>query len=177
MRKINLFAVLLLAAAPLAANAADGTISFTGKVTAKTCEINAGSSKDFTVPLPPVGTTALKAAGDVAGRTAFSINLTNCSAGKVATYFEPGATVDSSTGNLVNTLSGSTSASNVQLQLLTANGSVVKVSGTGTLQAGTWTDVADKGAAKLDYAAQYFATGQSTAGDVASSVKYTIIYN
>ncbi|MBK0012739.1 fimbrial protein [Stenotrophomonas sp. S41] len=175
MRKINLFAVLLLAAAPLAANAADGTITFTGKVNAKTCEINAGSSKDFTVNLPPVGTTALKTAGDVAGRTAFSINLTNCSAGKVATYFEPGVTVDSSTGNLVNTATGG--ASNVQLQLLTANGSVVKVSGTGTLQAGTWTDVADKGAAKLDYAAQYFATGQSTAGDVASSVKYTIIYN
>lgn len=176
MRKINLFAVLLLAAAPLAANAADGTITFTGKVTAKTCEINTGSTKDFTVALPPVGVTALKNAGDVAGRTGFSINLTNCSAaGKVATYFEPGVTVDASTGNLVNNVSGG--AGNVQLQLLTANGTVLPVRASGTLQAGSWTDVTLNGSAKLDYAAQYYALGQSTAGDVGSSVKYTIIYN
>ena len=33
MHKINIIAALMLAAAPLAANAADGTITFNGKVT------------------------------------------------------------------------------------------------------------------------------------------------
>jgi len=50
--------------------------------------------KDFTVTLPTVSKQTLAAAGNVAGRTPFQIKLANCSEGKVATYFEPGATVD-----------------------------------------------------------------------------------
>lgn len=45
MHKINLIAALMLAAAPLAANAADGTITFNGKVTDKTCTISTPASK------------------------------------------------------------------------------------------------------------------------------------
>ena len=59
--------------------------------------------KILTINLPTVSSQTLKNAGDVAGRTPFQINLTNCSsAGKVATYFEPGATVDFNTGRLLN---------------------------------------------------------------------------
>ncbi len=44
----------------------------------------------------------LAVVGDVAGRTPFQINLANRLQGKVATYFEPGATVDFNTGRLLN---------------------------------------------------------------------------
>ena len=54
MHKINLIAALMLAAAPLAANAADGTITFNGKVTDKTCTISTPGGKDFAVTLPTV---------------------------------------------------------------------------------------------------------------------------
>ena len=49
MHKINLIAALMLAAAPLAANAADGTITFNGKVTDKTCTISTPGGEDFAV--------------------------------------------------------------------------------------------------------------------------------
>ncbi|MFI3487862.1 fimbrial protein, partial [Klebsiella pneumoniae] len=93
MHKINLIAALMLAAAPLA---------FTGKVTDKTCTISTPGGKDFAVNLPTVSKNTLAAAGNVAGRTPFAINLTKCSAGNVATYFEPGSTVDFNTGRLLN---------------------------------------------------------------------------
>ena len=84
------------------AQAADGTITINGLVTDKTCDIVTPAGKDFTVTLPTVSKQTLAAAGNVAGRTPFQIKLANCSEGKVATYFEPGATVDFNTGRLLN---------------------------------------------------------------------------
>ena len=72
MHKINIIAALMLAAAPLAANAADGTITFNGKVTDKTCTISTPGGKDFSVNLPTVSKNTLAAAGNVAGRTPVS---------------------------------------------------------------------------------------------------------
>ncbi|MBL2545168.1 type 1 fimbrial protein, partial [Klebsiella pneumoniae] len=69
MHKINIIAALMLAAAPLAANAADGTITFNGKVTDKTCTISTPGGKDFAVTLPTVSKNTLATAGAVAGRT------------------------------------------------------------------------------------------------------------
>jgi major type 1 subunit fimbrin (pilin) len=179
MRKINLFAVLLLAAAPLAANAADGTITFTGKVTDKTCTISTPGGKDFAVSLPNVSKSTLTAVGSVAGRTPFTINLSKCSAGNVATYFEPGSTVDFNTGRLNNQTS-TNGATNVQLQLLGSNNAFlpVKAAGTGLAQDNSqWVTVAGDGTANLSYYAEYYSLGAATPGEVTSSVKYTIIYN
>ena len=179
MRKMNLFAVLLLAAAPVAAHAADGTINFTGKITDKTCTISTPGGKDFAVNLPTVSKNTLATAGAVAGRTPFAINLSKCSAGNVATYFEPGSTVDFNSGRLVNQASAN-AATNVQLQLLGSNNTFlpIKAAGTGLAQDNSqWVTVAGDGTANLNYYAEYYATAAATPGDVTSSVKYTIIYN
>jgi len=179
MRKMNLFAVLLLAAAPVAAHAADGTINFTGKITDKTCTISTPGGKDFAVNLPTVSKNTLAVAGAVAGRTPFAINLTKCSAGNVATYFEPGATVDFNSGRL-NNQAAANAAGNVQLQLLGANNQFLPIKAAGTNQAqdnSQWVTVDADGSANLNYAAEYYATAATTPGEVASSVKYTIIYN
>jgi len=180
MRKLSL-AILLIAAAPLA-NAADGTISFTGKVTDKTCTIATTGGGNFAVNLPTVSKSSLATAGAVAGRTPFSISLTQCTAGNVATYFEPGSTVDSGTGRLNNqTTSGASGgASNVQLQLLGDNAQFlpIKAAGAGQPQSNSqWATVGANGAANLTYYVEYIATGAATAGDVTSNIKYTIIYN
>ncbi|MDT3501605.1 fimbrial protein [Stenotrophomonas maltophilia] len=181
MHKINIIAALMLAAAPLAANAADGTITFNGKVTDKTCTISTPGGKDFAVTLPTVSKNTLATAGAVAGRTPFAINLTKCSAGNVATYFEPGSTVDFNSGRLINQASAN-AAGNVQLQLqlLGSNNQFlpVKAAGTGLAQDNSqWVTVATDGTANLNYYAEYYATAAATPGDVTSSVKYTIIYN
>ncbi|MFH4337526.1 fimbrial protein, partial [Acinetobacter baumannii] len=97
MKKLALIAALSVVGIANA-QAADGTITINGLVTDKTCDIVTPAGKDFTVTLPTVSKQTLAVAGDVAGRTPFQINLANCSQGKVATYFEPGATVDFNTG-------------------------------------------------------------------------------
>ena len=172
-----LIAIPLLALATSTAFAADGTITINGQVTDKTCTVNAGGNKDFTVTLPTVSKQVLAAAGDTAGRTPFTINLTGCTAGsKVATYFEPGATVDFNTGRLNNATG---TATNVQVQLLGSENTVIPVlaAGAGGIQANSQlVDVSGGGAADLNYYAQYYATGASTPGSVATTVKYTIIY-
>ncbi|HEL2958787.1 TPA: type 1 fimbrial protein [Stenotrophomonas maltophilia] len=179
MHKIKVIAVLMLAAAPLVATAADGTITFTGRVTDKTCTISTPGGRDFAVALPTVSRSTLAAAGAVAGRTPFAINLTQCSTGNVATYFEPGSTVDFNTGRLVNQ-AATGAATNVQLQLLGSNSLFlpVRAAGTGLAQTNSqWVTVAADGSANLSYFAEYYATAAATPGDVTSSVNYTIIYN
>ena len=180
MHKKYIFALLSLAAVPVGANAADGTITFTGRVTDKTCTISTPGGRNFAVSLPTVSRSTLAAAGNVAGRTPFAINLTGCSAGNVATYFEPGPTVDFNTGRLVNQTSAN-GAANVQLQLLGSNNQFlpIQAAGVGQPQANSqWVTVpADGGSANLNYYAEYYATGVATAGSVTSSVNYTIIYN
>lgn len=175
MKKI-LLAVSLAVLATSSAFAADGTITINGMVTDKTCSINAGGSKDFTVTLPTVSQQVLANAGDVAGRTPFTISLTDCSAGKVATYFEPGSTVDFNTGRLNNATGA---ADNVQVQLLGSNNLAIPVLAAGANGVQTnsqWVDVVAAGAADLNYYAEYYATGASTPGNVATSIKYTIVY-
>ncbi|MEN5208597.1 fimbrial protein [Stenotrophomonas terrae] len=179
MRNVNIMAVLVLAAVPLIASAADGTITFNGEITDKTCTVSTPQGNDFTVTLPTVGASALAASGQVAGRTPFSINLTQCDAGNVAAYFEPGATIDASSGRLNNTAAANP-ATNVQLQLLGSTNDVLPVTaaGAGQVQAGSqWVTVAADGSANLNYAVEYYAQGVATPGEVTSSVKYTIIYN
>ncbi|OXL18921.1 fimbrial protein [Psychrobacter sp. DAB_AL32B] len=175
MKRISLALLTILATSSVFA--ADGTITINGQVTDKTCTINQSASKDFTVTLPTVSTSVLANTGDVAGRTPFTINLTGCTAGsKVATYFEPGTTVDFKTGHLNNATG---TAKNVQVQLLGSNNLVIPVLAAGA--GGTQTnsqlvDVSGTGSADLNYYAQYYATDASVAGSVATSVKYTIVY-
>ena len=177
MKKIIL-AVSALVLGTAAAHAADGTITITGKVTDKTCTINANAAKDFTVALPTVSTSSLPAVGATAGRTPFTIKLTQCSVGNVATYFEPGSTVDFGSGNLLNAVATG-NATNVQVQLLGDNNLPIKIqSSGGTTQTNSQTvNVAQaNGSADLNYYAQYYATGAASTGNVSTSVKYTIIY-
>lgn len=156
-----------------AAHAADGTITITGQITDRTCTVD-NKSKDLAVVLPTVSAASL-AAGQTAGRTPFTINLTGCSEGKVATYFEPGTSVDFNSGRL-NNVSGD--AKNVQIQLLGDNNEFIPVLGkaVGTQLNSQEVNVTAGGSAALNYYAEYYAQDKTTAGDVKTSVKYTIIY-
>ncbi len=81
------------------AMAYDGTITFTGKVVAQTCNVTTGNDGNFTVTLPTVSNKALATPGETTGLTPFSINLTGCTstvdgAGHVKAFFEPGSSTD-----------------------------------------------------------------------------------
>ena len=172
MKKIIL-AASALALGSVAAHAADGTVTINGMVTDQTCKVSAGS-KDITVTLPTVGVGSLATTGTTAGRTPFTINLENCKAGEVSAFFETGGNVDAASGRLNNT----GDASNVQVQLLSDSSVVIPVLANAT-QADVTTKATvenDGDSAALNYYAEYYATGAATAGNVATSVQYTINY-
>ena len=181
-------------ALPLTGQASDGTITFTGAVTASTCtlSINGGSNAGTaTVALPTVDRAALTGtgAGTTAAGTFFSVGVTGCSGvadigsgtpvapTSVAIYFEAGPNVDEATGGLINTVAGS----NVEVNLYNASGSTVVGS---QIQPGTPTHQP----AALTIAAggtQWFYAGYSTAGAgiaatagaVSTSITYSLVYN
>ncbi|RKU05033.1 fimbrial protein [Burkholderia sp. Nafp2/4-1b] len=171
--------VLLAAGAAFssAAHATDGTVNFHGKIVSSTCSVEGGS--DFTVPLPPVSTTALADAGSVAGRSAFSLSLKGCTVGdnnpvKVGVMFENGTNVDQSSGRLTID-AGDKAATGVQINVLDAQQKLIPIGA----QTGASTQLADidaSGNAKLNYFAEYYASGAVKAGDVASRVEYSLIY-
>ncbi len=176
MNKISIAAVIALATAALApaAQAADGTIEFTGAVTSVTCVIN-GGTKDLTVVLPTVSTDALAVAGSEAGRTPFTIELTGCDpgTGKVSTFFESDDHVDMLTGNL-NVDDGG--ATKVQIGLLNDAHEKIKVGATVGQQNSQQVTVSTGGEATLNYYAQYESLGETTSGEVKSRVRYSISY-
>jgi major type 1 subunit fimbrin (pilin) len=187
-------------ALPLASQASDGTITFTGAVTASTCtlSVNGGANAGTaTVALPTVDTASLTAAGaatSTAAGTFFSVGVTGCTAAHdlgapspggtapthVQIYFEAGPTVDQATGGLINTTG--VGFSNVEVKLYNASGSTVVgtqiMPGTGTNQPTAL--VLTAGGTQWFYAG-YSTSGAgaagATAGAVNTQVTYSLIYN
>lgn len=161
-----------------AANAADGSINFNGSLMAQTCTITVEgkiSPAAATVTLPTVSTSLLNAPGKTAGRTNFEIELSNClgAATNAVAYFEIGDDVDSASGQLYNR----GDAANVRLQLRdnTVAGGVIKAGDSSQLTSSTRVPISS-GSAVLPYAVEYIATGVAIAGNVTSSVTYSINY-
>jgi major type 1 subunit fimbrin (pilin) len=178
--KTRLISAAILTSAALSSQfafAADGTITINGQVTAQTCTINGNGSgsNNFTVTLPTVSTSALATAGQKAGATPFNIALTACTpaSGNVHTYFEPGPTVDTSTGNLIVTTGG---AQNVEIGLANGDFSAIALGAADASQNSQAVAISTGGTATLPYYAQYIATGAATAGAANSSVMYTLVY-
>lgn len=169
--KKALLAATLVAAGTFAftAQAASGTIAISGKVLADTCTVLVNGGK--TVALPTVMTGALSTAGDVAGATDFDVKLTGCDANATsATMVFNGSNIDSTSGNLTNTVVGGSSA---QIQLL-EGASVINTS-TGDNAPVIPVDTA--GAGSVTMTAQYVAVGAAaSAGLVQSSVDFTLTY-
>ncbi len=176
----KIISALLIAAAATASQGAfavDGTITFTGNITAQTCTINGNGSgsNNFTVPLSSVSTSSLTTAGQYANRTPFTIALTACTpaSGNVHTYFEAGPTVDTATGNLILASGGAT---NVEIGLLNSDYSAITIGAADASQNSKSVAISSAGAATLKYWAQYVATGVATAGAANSSVMYSLVY-
>lgn len=161
--------------APSVSHAANGEITFTGTIKAQTCKISGNNSgnPNFTVALPPVSITALDQGGKSAGRTPFTISLTNCSpaTGNVYTHFEPGDTINTASGNLIN---AEGTATPIEVNILNADTSFIKL---GQANENSKPVALQNGAATLAYFAQYVAVGgPATAGSVKTSVMYSIAY-
>jgi major type 1 subunit fimbrin (pilin) len=182
-------------ALPLSSQASDGTLTFTGAVTANSCTltVNGVAGADATIALPTVDTAALSnsAPRTTAAGTFFSIAVSACTAltdiggttapASVQIYFEAGPNVDQATGGLINKAA---SGSNVEVNLFNATSATVVgqqiIPGTG-MGAGTHQPaVQPVGSLGTQwFYAQYSTAGagaQATAGAVSTSITYSLIY-
>ena len=183
MNKTLLFAAIAaaavsLAAIPTTAAASDGTVNFTGSVLAQTCTVNGNATGNPVVgdlALPQVQAAQLVASGAIAGATPFTIVINGCDSAlsTVATQFS-GSNINTATGNLKNTAAGG--ATNVELQLLNSDSSVINLRGATAAAQGSKPATLVAGAATLGYIAQYRSLGSASAGAVASNVTFTMIY-
>lgn len=167
--KKSLLVLLVASSVSASVMAADGTITFNGEITDTTCNVTT-ASKNLTVDLPTVSTTALAAAGDTAGNTSFTLDLQNCSANgvNVAANFESLTNGDATNGNINPTQA----PAGVQIRLADAAGTQAKVNG---LPVGA--KQITNGSAQLEYQAFYFAkTPVTNAGQVVAQVNYTLVY-
>lgn len=180
-----------------------GTVTFFGKVVENTCKVKT-DSRNLTVTLNDVGKTHLTTRGNTAMPTPFTITLENCNvtttndkpkANKVGAYFYSWENVDKDNSyTLKNTHTGTDKANNVNIQLTEADGvTAISIVGKDTTDFTTQTQnpaiaatltnnhISNKtpispNDIKLHYSAQYYATGQSEAGKVQSSVNFEIAY-
>lgn len=178
---LSAFLIVGAATASQVAFAVDGTITFTGKVTAQTCTISGGTgtSADFTVTLPTVAASALSTAGATALNVPFRIALSDCTPAAGATvhaYFEPSSFIDSTTNNVKPDETVAGFATNVQIRLLNQQGEQILLGKADADQNSPTVTLRD-GKGTLNFAAQYYATGAATAGTVNTKLQYTLIYN
>ncbi|MGX5011148.1 fimbrial protein [Enterobacter asburiae] len=173
---LSVLAIAMSLPTAMVAAASVGTVTFKGNINSNTCAVavNNGTA-DATVNLPTVSNNLLNASGKTAGATNFTMALTGCStaataATSVRAYFESGANVNATTGNLKN----NGTATNVEVQLLNNAGTALKA-GDNSQRSAAGTSLTS-GAATLVYSAQYYATGVATAGTVDTSVTYSIDY-
>lgn len=175
MKKTLLFAavgpVAALVLTSSAAHAADGTLNFTGNITANTCVINA-SAPDLTIALGDVPASALATPGQRAGEAAFQMVLSGCTGGstKVAAKFESGI-VDAATGHLP--LDATSTARNVQVAVYDATDVDNKF---GQEPPASAYQTLSGGAATLNYNGWYVATGAATVGTANANATYTLSY-
>jgi major type 1 subunit fimbrin (pilin) len=178
---------------PPVGQASDGTITFTGAVTASTCTLSvngAANAGTATVALPIVDTAALTAgaATSTAAGTFFSIGVSGCVPASdiggnppthVQIYFEAGPAVDEATGGLINTTGAG--FSNVEVKLYNASGSTVVgtqiMPGTGTNQPTALTLTGGTQWFYAGYSTTGAAAGGATPGAVSTQVTYSLIYS
>ena len=174
--------LLFPALSQAASGTSGGTIDFTGKITASTCDSTVtGDGGENKVILPEVAVSSFT--GETAGRTSFDITLTGCTLTGdtgVSAYFEPDATnVDPATGHLNNT-DAAAAATGVSLQLVDGtSGNAIKAGDDSQISGNSYVTPipATDGKATIPYFVEYFKIGTDVAaGAVVGKVTYSLMY-
>nr|WP_318384190.1 fimbrial protein [uncultured Enterobacter sp.] len=175
MKKSLLVLALMASPGLVFAQTSNNTVRFTGEVADQTCSVDVnGSASQPVVLMPTVAASALKAANDVAGKTNFTINLTNCTAATedtlISTMFA--GTDVTAGGNMGN----AGTADNVEVQLVGTDSEAVDLSN-GMTEVPGITLAKGETSASQDLAVQYITEeGTATAGTVEASAQYAIHY-
>lgn len=170
--KIKFLTMALITLGTANLTVAAETITFVGTIEANTCTVDVGGTASPTVTLPTVGIGDLNAAGDTAGATSFTVNLSGCStiADDVAVRFAAHNPEGANLG-----VNASSTASNVAVQLLNGNAGGNPIVFSGGIGVSEQTTTSG-GTATVPLTAQYYATGATTAGSVTAVADYEVVY-
>ncbi|MFY0475201.1 fimbrial protein [Achromobacter marplatensis] len=141
------------------------------------CSVAPGSNQ-VTVQLPSISTLSLSGTGATAGRTSFSL-LLQCGDARTDVYIALTDANQPANTSSVLTLDASSSALNVGVNLLRADGGRVKLGPetAGLGSASQWFAGSMTGAGAIELSAEYVATGQPVvAGTVRASALFNLMY-
>ncbi|OAT28512.1 hypothetical protein M976_01805 [Buttiauxella ferragutiae ATCC 51602] len=162
-------AALALGGMVSVANAADGSVHFTGEITETACNVTNGAGKIIPVALGKVAKTSLATVAAKSSSVPFTIDLDNCPDTNANIRFS--GTADSVDKTLL-AIDSTSVASGVAIEIDSDTGQKIAMYAPSTdfkLAAGK---------NKLKYQASYVATNSAvTAGSVVATSQFTIIYN
>lgn len=170
MKKLAILTTFVSVFAMQNAFAADGTVSFNGKITATACKINSSSTN---VSMGTISTSAFgTSAGITAAAKAFNIVLTECPSGSNYINVRFDGTPDAANPSILALTPGTGVASNVGIALFESNGETLIPLNTNSAQKSI-----TSGTNTLPYVAKYMSTAASvTAGSADSTASFTIVY-
>lgn len=171
MKKLAIISTFISVLSLNNAYAADGMISFTGKITATACKVN--TSGGNSVPMGSISTTAFApGAGVTAAAKAFNIVLKECPSDSTTVNVRFDGTRDTSNSNILALTPGTDVASNVGIALYESDGSTLI-----PLNADSAQKTLVSGDNTLPYVAKYMSTASTVGAGKADAVAYfTIIY-
>lgn len=161
-----------------AAHAVDGTINFTGTVTADTCTIDINDQTNPTLNLGTVNTVDLAKSGDTGPATNFTLNLTSCPTTVTAASVTFSGNQDSTMNTAFTNEAIEGAATNVGVQLYDgANTEVSPDEVIDVTSALTPNSDATASEAHIPFTARMIAVGDAaSAGSLVSHADYTISY-
>ncbi|PKH26665.1 hypothetical protein CIG19_02405 [Enterobacterales bacterium CwR94] len=154
------------------AQAADGTINFTGNITDDTCDVSAASSAQ-NVNLGTIGSDSFAAgAGTTSAATGFSVVLSSCPASHTNVAVKFDGLPDGGNPAVLALTNTGTNAQGVGIQLRDNDGTPL------SLFADSKPVAINAGNATLNFSAAYVATAATvSAGDANSTANFTVVYN
>lgn len=155
------------------AQAADGTINFTGTITDVACTVDTNSASQ-TVNLGTVSSKAFTSSGSSAAPTRFGITLTNCPEAAANASVKFSGPANSANTSIIALTSGSDVATGVGVGIYEEDASTLIPLGTTSASKA----LSSTENTTLNFIAKYVATAASVGTGVANATSdFTIVYN
>lgn len=172
MKKIALISALVAGSVMHTAQAADGTINFTGNISDTACVVDVNSANQ-TVEMNTISKTAFgTSAGTTAGPKKFDIVLSSCPQAITATSVRFDGPTHAANSNIL-ALSAGMTATNVGIALYEDDSSTLIPIGTASAEVTLTADATNT----LSFIAKYMSTAASVGqGTANASTAFTLIY-
>lgn len=171
-KKIIVLAILAGSAFTGVAQAADGTIKFTGSISDTTCTVTP-TTQNQNVILGTVSSSAFAAIGDTAAPTKFSIDLENCPATVTAASVKFDGPIDADDSNLLALTTASGQATGVAVGIYEQDAATLIPIATDSASK----PLSSTGVNTYNFIAKYVATKAAvTQGPANAATNFTIAY-